>query len=392
MTSAPAPTPEDSAELAPTNPSDPPSFAVTTEGVPDDGTRYRLSQLFKLGPFGNDHFVGLRVAVGVLLPLLVLIRLDRIDLTVYAVFGSFVGIYSRAPLHTDRLTTQVKAAALTWLIILVAWFTGDAVVHGAETPTTRWWLVGITAVVASLSSVLTAYLRLRPAGSLFQVFAFAAVASVPHQAALGEAMFTTTATMFLGLVLGQIGRVVPKYRTERVLTPVRPFSVRMRRAIVQEGLANLVAAGLAGTVAALVADPLNMGHIYWAMVTGVVPLAGHTTGKRMVRAVHRVLGTAVGLGLMALIILLQPEPWLAVILLGCTQFAVECFVIRNYFWGMVFVTPLALIGTSLGGDLNFAVLYDRAVETIIGLVVGLIVVETMDKLGAMTLRREEKVG
>jgi hypothetical protein len=360
--------------------------------VPDDGTKFRLSQLFKLGPFGNDHFVGYRVGAGVLVPLLALILLDRIDLAVYAVFGAFVGIYSRAPLHTDRLATQIKAAALTWVIILAAWFTGDAVVHGATDPSTRWWLVGVTAVVASLSSILTAFLRLRPAGSLFQVFAFAAVASVPHQAPLSEAMLTVTATMFLGLILGQIGRVVPKYRTQRRLSDVKPFSARMRRAIWQEGLANLTAAGLAGAVAALVAEPLNMGHIYWAMVAGVVPLAGHTTGKRMVRAVHRVLGTAVGLGVMALIILLQPAPWLAVVLIGLSQFAVECFVIRNYFWGMVFVTPLALIGTSLGRQMDFDVLYDRAVETAIGLVVGLIVVETMDRIGAMSLRREERVG
>jgi hypothetical protein len=381
MTSAHAPRTED-----------PDPSASIQEGVPDDGTKFRLSQLFKLGPFGNDHFVGYRVGAGVLVPLLALILLDRIDLAVYAVFGAFVGIYSRAPLHTDRLATQIKAAALTWVIILAAWFTGDAVVHGATDPSTRWWLVGVTAVVASLSSILTAFLRLRPAGSLFQVFAFAAVASVPHQAPLSEAMLTVTATMFLGLILGQIGRVVPKYRTERRLSDVKPFSARMRRAIWQEGLANLTAAGLAGAVAALVADPLNMGHIYWAMVAGVVPLAGHTTGKRMVRAVHRVLGTAVGLGVMALIILLQPAPWLAVVLIGLSQFAVECFVIRNYFWGMVFVTPLALIGTSLGRQMDFDVLYDRAVETAIGLVVGLIVVETMDRIGAMSLRREERVG
>jgi hypothetical protein len=381
MTSAHAPRTED-----------PDPSASIQEGVPDDGTKFRLSQLFKLGPFGNDHFVGYRVGAGVLVPLLALILLDRIDLAVYAVFGAFVGIYSRAPLHTDRLATQIKAAALTWVIILAAWFTGDAVVHGATDPSTRWWLVGVTAVVASLSSILTAFLRLRPAGSLFQVFAFAAVASVPHQAPLSEAMLTVTATMFLGLILGQIGRVVPKYRTERRLSDVKPFSARMRRAIWQEGLANLTAAGLAGAVAALVAEPLNMGHIYWAMVAGVVPLAGHTTGKRMVRAVHRVLGTAVGLGVMALIILLQPAPWLAVVLIGLSQFAVECFVIRNYFWGMVFVTPLALIGTSLGRQMDFDVLYDRAVETAIGLVVGLIVVETMDRIGAMSLRREERVG
>jgi hypothetical protein len=381
MTSAHAPRTED-----------PDPSASIQEGVPDDGTKFRLSQLFKLGPFGNDHFVGYRVGAGVLVPLLALILLDRIDLAVYAVFGAFVGIYSRAPLHTDRLATQIKAAALTWVIILAAWFTGDAVVHGATDPSTRWWLVGVTAVVASLSSILTAFLRLRPAGSLFQVFAFAAVASVPHQAPLSEAMLTVTATMFLGLILGQIGRVVPKYRTQRRLSDVKPFSARMRRAIWQEGLANLTAAGLAGAVAALVAEPLNMGHIYWAMVAGVVPLAGHTTGKRMVRAVHRVLGTAVGLGVMALIILLQPAPWLAVVLIGLSQFAVECFVIRNYFWGMVFVTPLALIGTSLGRQMDFDVLYDRAVETAIGLVVGLIVVETMDRIGAMSLRREERVG
>lgn len=323
--------------------------------------------------------MGLRTAIGVLLPLLTLIAVQRIELAPYAVFGAFVGVYSRVPGHLDRLLMQIKAGALMWLVVLLATLAGNFLVHGVTLPTGGWWLVGLTTLVAGAASVVAGFLRLRPAGSLFHIFAFAAIASLPADPGLSDGMFTASSAMILALVLGQLGRIAPLNRTPWQVTPLPMIPPSAQGAIWREGLAYLVAAGVAGSAAILLSGPLGMGHTYWAMVAAVVPLVGRSTQHRIIRAVHRVLGTGAGLILMALIVLLQPQPWLAVLAIGLMQFLAEIFVTRNYFWAMLFVTPLALVGGTLGRPLTPDILYDRALETLIGVVIGVIVVLLMDR-------------
>lgn len=373
MTSAPPPT-------APQDPTPTDAQADVREGL-------ALRRLFTLGPANGDAYVGVRVGLGALLPLLLLIVLGRLDLAPYAVFGAFAGVYSRAPGHLDRLLVQIKAAALMWVVVLGAWFAGRYLVHGSETTAGSWWLIGLTTFVAAAASVAVGFLRLRPAGSLFHIFAFAAVASIPASPGLGDAMFTTSATMMFAVLLGQVGRLRSRNRTPWQVTPAPPLDMSKAKVVWQEGLAYLIASGVAGGVALLLSGPLGMGHTYWAMVAGVVPLVGRSSRMRVVRAVHRVLGTAGGLVVMSLIVLLQPQPWVAVLLMGVLQFATETVIIRNYFWGTLFITPMALIGTSIGRRIDGSVLYDRAVETVIGVIVGLIVVEGVNWVATTRARR-----
>ncbi len=46
---------------------------------------------------------------------------------------------------------------------------------------------------------------LRPGGSLFHIFAFAAIASIAKPAPFGEAMFAAAATILLALIIGASG-------------------------------------------------------------------------------------------------------------------------------------------------------------------------------------------
>ncbi|WP_291278337.1 FUSC family protein [Galactobacter sp.] len=354
-----------------------------------DVDRFSLRALFALAPLNGDHFVGLRAGIGVMLPLLFLIAIDRLDLAPYVVFGSFVGVYSRAPMHLDRLLVQIKAAGLMWIVVLLAWLSGDRLIHGAQDANGQWWLVACTSVVSALAALAVGLLRVRPAGSLFHVFAFAVVASIQDAPRLGDAMFAATATMVFSLIVGQLGRILPKYRTPWQVTVSTPMPAHVKRAVFQELPAYFVAPALAGSLATLLAGPLGMGHVYWAMVAAVVPLVGQSTMHRVIRGVHRVIGTVAGLVVMALIVALQPQPWLAIVLIGLTQFLAEYFVVRNYFWAMVFITPLALVGSTLGHVLTWHVLYDRAIETGIGVVIGMAVVEGMAWCGRRILAYRE---
>ncbi|MGY5318097.1 FUSC family protein [Neomicrococcus lactis] len=114
-----------------------------------------------------------------------------------------------------------------------------------------------------------------------------------------------------------------------------------------------------------------MSHNYWAMVAAVVPLVGKTMRHRIARGAHRILGTFVGLGLMAIVVALNPSPVVAILIIGLMQFMAEMFIARNYFFAQIFVTPLAVVGTGLASGTTSGLVYDRFMETLIGAVVGI---------------------
>ncbi|BAS15365.1 hypothetical protein AHiyo8_36680 [Arthrobacter sp. Hiyo8] len=68
-------------------------------------------------------------------------------------------------------------------IILLATLTARV---GQGSDAYLWILTLGTTLVAAFCSVVTALWRLRPAGSLFHIFAFAAIASVPQQPRSGK--------------------------------------------------------------------------------------------------------------------------------------------------------------------------------------------------------------
>ncbi len=335
-----------------------------------------LAEMFSIAPANKDHHPAIRCAVGIFVPLLTLVLLDRLDLAIFASFGAFAGIYGRGEPHATRFVVQLRAGALMLLVILLAAFTARAApAWGIDAPAAGWLLVLATTLVAGSCSVTIAWLRLRPAGSLFHIFAFAAIASVPHQPPLWQGMLVAVLTTALSLVIGFSARILPGHRSPWVWpAPIRRTAGE-RRAAWLEGFGYLVAAGLAGSLATLAGQWLGFGHAYWAMVAVVVPLVGHTTVHRVRRGVQRIIGTVLGLALLAAILLLGLSPWQTVLVIALCQFGAELFIARQYVLAQLFVTPLALISTLLVVPASPTVLLrDRIIETLIGAAVGIAVV------------------
>lgn len=345
-----------------------------------------LRNIFKLGPSGEDHWVALRCGIGVFLPLVFLLVIDRLDLAIFAVFGAFVNVYGRVPGHLNRLIAQLKTGALFWILILIAWF---ASTYWIEHGTTRglWMLVALTSVVAGVCTYLTSILRVRPAGSLFHIFAFAAIASAPNLPSVSDSMFTTTCTIMLALFVGLAGRLLPSRRTEWQVSPVKPFTPELQKAFAIESALYFVAAAAAGSLATLLSPIFQTSHNYWAMVAAVVPLVGKTMRHRLARGVHRILGTLVGLVLMALIVAINPGAVVTILIIGLMQFTAEMFIARNYFFAQIFVTPLALVGTGLSSGTTDGLVYDRLVETVIGAIVGILTMVVGSMIGNAIRRR-----
>ncbi|CAH0286329.1 hypothetical protein SRABI83_04073 [Arthrobacter sp. Bi83] len=335
-----------------------------------------LAEMFTVAPANKDHRVAIRCAVGVFVPLITLVLLDRLDLAIFASFGAFTGIYGRGELHRKRLFIQVRAGSLMFLVMLLATLSArssDAL--GLSASASSWLLVLATTLVAGACSLVIARWRHRPAGSLFHIFAFAAIASIPNQPPLWQCMLVALLTTVFCLLLGLSSRVLRSRRTPWDMPPPVRITPDERRSAWLEAVGYLVAAGLAGSLATLVGQWLGFGHNYWAMVAAVVPLVGRTTRHRVARGVQRIIGTVLGLILLAGILLLHPVPWQTVLVIALCQFGAELFIARNYVLAQVFVTPLALISTLLAAPAHpDLLLRDRIVETVIGAAVGIAVV------------------
>ena len=123
------------------------------------------------------------------------------------------------------------------------------------------------------------------------------------------------------------------------------------------------------------ATVLDIGHPYWATVAAAAPLTGRGARGQLVRGLHRVGGTLVGLVGAAVLLSLHLDPVAIVLVAAALQITTEMLVGRNYGLALVFITPMALLMGQLAVEQPVGpLLVDRLVETVIGTAVALAVV------------------
>ncbi|MEZ2372200.1 FUSC family protein [Arthrobacter sp. RCC_34] len=317
---------------------------------------------FATGPAGNHGVAAVRVALSVAIPMVTLLMIGHPEWSIYAVFGAFTSMYGRGEPHLWRVVHQLEASALLVSAVLI----GTVLAHlHAPTPV----LVLVETCFAALGSVVADAAKLNPVGPFWALFALGASASVTHPMPLWVPFVVGGASSAVSLALSLVvWRLAPDAAVgERRLRVSSPWRDGV---ILRQALRYFVAVGVAG-VAGIAS---GWGHPYWAMASAAIPLAAGALSARLKRGVHRIVGTLVGIGLTALILWPQPSTMMLVLLIPLLQFPSELFMRRNYGLAQAFLTPVVLLVTLLSnpGD-PVPVLTDRAVETLLGAVVGMAV-------------------
>ncbi|MDV8000183.1 FUSC family protein [Rhodococcus sp. IEGM 1408] len=117
-------------------------------------------------------------------------------------------------------------------------------------------------------------------------------------------------------------------------------------------------------------------HLYWVIAFSALVLhQGGPRAARTYRALHRLTGTVVGLGLFLIVATMQPSGWWLIGVIVALQFAIELLVTRNYGLAVALITPLALLIASGGNvpEQPLPLVGERLVDTVIGVVVALAV-------------------
>lgn len=364
-----------------TEPSRPPT---TTPRRPGGGGGGRLrDQLLALGPHDGAHRVAARAGVSILVPLLVLLAAGRLEWALYATFGAFAALYARDRGGAERRRMQLTLATLLVLAVGL----GTIV---ATSPHRAWLAVPLAAGAAALGSTLSDRHAWHPPGALFLVFAFGATASVPSTAGdVPVALGVAAASAALAVVVGGLGAAVRARLVGSGAAGGPGAAVGAQAAAGATAGATAVAAArvaptdvrrhalraaLGVALAGALATATGIGHPYWAMVSAVVPLAARDPRAQAVRGLHRLLGTGVGLLVAAALLGLDLEGLGLVLVVVALQVGAELLVGRNYALALVAITPLALLMVHLASPVPVGtLLLDRAVETLLGVAVGLAV-------------------
>ncbi|WP_336791390.1 FUSC family protein [Gordonia malaquae] len=322
-------------------------------------------------PDRDDHHHALRVLAGLLVPMSVLLLIGRPELLVYAVFGSFAGMYGRRVSGRPRIVRQVQAAGLLTVGVAI----GVTLAHvGAPV----WVLVIVETVYALVCSLAADVARLRPAGPFFFIFALGATATVPPDlVAPPLAVAICGATAVLAVGIGMIGFPHPLdgkpwLTGMRWLLRTPPSGVRVH------AVRYALAVGVAGTIGTV----LGFDHANWAMAAAAVPLAAidgtrpgdATTRAVLVRAGHRTLGTFAGLLIAAVLLAFEPGAAVVVAVAVLLLWPTELFMSRHYAVAIGFFTPLIMLMTELTAPAPpLEMLTLRGVDTLIGVAVGVAV-------------------
>ncbi|HSU74622.1 MAG TPA: FUSC family protein [Terrabacter sp.] len=321
--------------------------------------------MLAIGPHRGAHRVALRAGVSVLAPLLLLVLLGRVEWTAYAAFGAFTSLYGRNHSRAERAGMQAVAGGFLTLSVVLGVLVSLA-------PDSRWLVVPVGALLAAGGSLTSDAYGWHPPGPLFLVFGFAVCAMVPAGpgTVLIAAAVAASSAAF-SLLVAHLGVLLEPRSWS---PPVLP-APRFRDALAPHGaVAHLVRHVVALSVAGGVATALGWQHPYWAMVAAVVVLSGPDLLSRLARGIQRVVGTLLGLGVAAVILAWHPQGVVAVLAIVVLQVVTELFVGRNYAIALLFITPLALLmGQLVHPSPIEPLLRDRLLETVLGAVVGAVV-------------------
>lgn len=228
----------------------------------------------------------------------------------------------------------------------------------------------LLALVALLVTMAVRYYRLPPPAQLFFVMAAAIGAYTPLAPALIPAR---VGALFLGVLLAaliafvySLAQLARRMAAPDPLRPAASFDF-----VVVDAVVIAAAVGLS----LFLADLLQLPRPYWVAVSCLAVVQGVSLRAVWERQLHRVAGTALGLGVTGGLLFLPLDPWGIALAVMALTWAVEALIVRHYGLAVVFITPLTILlaeAATLPQDASVAALLRaRLADTVLGCCVGL---------------------
>lgn len=319
--------------------------------------------LFAFAPSRGPRWqLALQAALGISVPIAVMTLVGQPALGYLAASGAFTILhYGALPVVERARVLPVVAATLIVSAALGALCSGTV------------WLASAGLVVVAIASAALAFgFRLGPPGPLFFVLTFGLAAHVIGSGAISGELYVAAfaAGCVFSYLLTLTPLVLPRVRrkTARPLLDLFPGPT-----LTADGRMLLLRVALVAVIGVLLGVVIDPTRTYWVVGSGIAVI-GVAAARRAAfeRGLHRMLGTIVGAGVYALLVLLHPAGLLLALLLGALQFTIEIIVVRHYALALVFITPMVLLlaGAATGTIGSLDIAFERVVDTLVGAALG----------------------
>jgi len=294
------------------------------------------------------------------LPLLIGAWFDHLEYGLISSLGGMTFIYLPAtPLHHRMVSIMAVGFGM------IACYAFGLIAHFFPVLVTP-----VLGLVAILVSMVCRFYRVSVPGSLFFVMAASIAAYSPTDVlqvplkvgllAMGGLLAALIAFVYSVFIL--------RLRTPHPIAPLPPATFDF---VVFDSVVIGVAVGLSLALAQL----LQLERPYWVPVSCLAVIQGLSLRAVWTRQVHRVLGTALGLLLAWILLILPLEKWSISLLVIALSFIIENAVVRHYGFAVIFITPLTIFladAATLGQGSPNAVIEARLFDTLLGCFVGLV--------------------
>ncbi|MGG5577242.1 FUSC family protein [Myroides sp. C15-4] len=234
----------------------------------------------------------------------------------------------------------------------------------------------VSAVVFGLFATavhwISLYFSMPPPGSFFFImiasmasntpFDFDTIATRIGYFVLGT-IFACTLALIYSFIIGR--RYLPQ--TPVRIIPVVPIKTQM------DYLIRALIVGAFMFISLLLGNLLHFNNPYWIPISCLAIMQGISLYHVWQRALHRIAGTFIGIGLCWALISISQEPLYLCICIMLLQFIIEIFISRNYTFAVVFITALTVLLAEAGSPLIHApntLIQSRLIDIIIGSLLG----------------------
>lgn len=162
----------------------------------------------------------------------------------------------------------------------------------------------------------------------------------------------------------------------------RPFPVEVKRPISHILIASSRTAVGCGAAIFIARYALDATHPGWAALGAMAVLQGVYLHINMNRALQRIAGALFGAVITLELFQLNASIWMVIVMVAIMQILAEVFIGMNYALGQTFVTPTALLMTSLASVNSSQVdfISERVFDTVLGACVGIVVAVILSSL------------
>lgn len=294
------------------------------------------------------------------LPLLLGYYIGRVDYGVIACLGGLVILYLPSTTLKNRMITLLLCA----FGFVLSFMVGIVFSFGV------YLSVFVLGVFAFGINWVTNYFRLRPPGSFFFIMLASLAICMPFDLiniptkigliALGV-MFACVFALFYSLYITKKQANVPAKQT-----------------FAKSEYANLAESAIIGFfigASLLVGRFFELDNPYWVPISCAAIMQGANVSHVWQRSVHRIAGTAIGMGLVWLFLRFDLSLLNICIIILVLQFIIEMLVVRHYALAVIFITPLTFFLAELGSGVPVQynqVVSTRMIDIIIGSLIGLL--------------------